>query len=92
MERKSRRGRMFYGCINYPTCTFASWQRPVPEPCPVDGKMQTIQAGGKVVCTVCGHVTIRVRQEEDLPVDPGDDEGAPDADAEEAPALVAASA
>ncbi|MBU6289022.1 MAG: type I DNA topoisomerase [Chloroflexi bacterium] len=92
LERKSRRGRMFYGCINYPTCTFASWQRPVPEPCPVDGKMQTIQAGGKVVCTVCGHVTIRVRQEEDLPVDPGDDEGAPDADAEEAPALVAASA
>jgi DNA topoisomerase-1 len=92
LERKSRRGRIFYGCITYPTCTFASWQRPVPEPCPVDGKIQTIQAGGKVVCTVCGHVTIRVRQEEDLPVDSVGDKGTPDSDAEEAPTLVAASA
>ena len=92
LERKSRRGRTFFGCINYPTCNFASWQRPVPEPCPVDGKLQVIQAGGKVVCTVCKNVTERARQEEDLLVDPGEDEGAPDPDAEDAPELMAASA
>lgn len=33
-QRKSRRGRIFYGCTNYPRCTFSAWQRPVPKPCP----------------------------------------------------------
>jgi DNA topoisomerase-1 len=35
--RRSRRGRVFYGCSAYPTCTFAVWQRPVPEACPKCG-------------------------------------------------------
>ncbi len=34
VQRKSRRGRSFYGCTNYPRCTFSAWQRPVPKPCP----------------------------------------------------------
>lgn len=33
-ERRSKRGRVFYGCSNYPTCGFASWDKPLPEPCP----------------------------------------------------------
>src|SRR5438093_197216 len=33
-ERRSRRGRTFYGCSAYPNCKFVVWQRPVPEPCP----------------------------------------------------------
>ncbi|RYF02895.1 MAG: DNA topoisomerase I, partial [Deltaproteobacteria bacterium] len=33
-ERRSKRGRIFYGCANYPSCTFAAWDRPVPGPCP----------------------------------------------------------
>ena len=37
VERKSRKGRMFYGCANYPKCDFVSWDRVVPEPCPVCG-------------------------------------------------------
>ena len=37
VERKSRRGRTFYGCTNYPKCDFVSWDRVVPEPCPVCG-------------------------------------------------------
>lgn len=32
--RRTRRGRYFYGCSNYPDCTFTSWQRPVAELCP----------------------------------------------------------
>ncbi|MBI3970112.1 MAG: type I DNA topoisomerase [Chloroflexi bacterium] len=59
IERKTRRGRTFYGCSNFPTCNFASWQRPVPARCPVEGGLQTIQAGGKIVCTVCGRTTER---------------------------------
>jgi DNA topoisomerase I len=33
-ERKSRWGKMFYGCDRYPECKFASWDKPVPGPCP----------------------------------------------------------
>ena len=34
VERRSRRGRTFFGCSAYPNCKFVLWQRPVPEPCP----------------------------------------------------------
>lgn len=32
--RRSRKGRKFYGCINYPECDFTSWDEPVSEYCP----------------------------------------------------------
>ena len=34
VERKSRRGKTFFGCSNYPKCDFVLWDRPVPQPCP----------------------------------------------------------
>ncbi len=37
VERKSKRGRVFYGCTNYPDCDFASWNQPVSEPCKACG-------------------------------------------------------
>jgi len=33
-EKRSKRGKVFYGCGNYPKCTFALWDKPVPGPCP----------------------------------------------------------
>ncbi len=33
-ERRTRRGKIFYGCTRYPECTFAAWDRPRPIPCP----------------------------------------------------------
>jgi DNA topoisomerase-1 len=54
-ERRSRKGRTFYGCDRYPACDFVVWQRPLPAPCPDCGGL-VIQSGrdrGK--CTVCGH-------------------------------------
>ena len=33
-ERRSRRGRTFYGCSSYPNCDFVSWDRPRAEKCP----------------------------------------------------------
>jgi DNA topoisomerase-1 len=33
-ERKSRRGKVFYGCVNYPKCDFTLWNKPILEPCP----------------------------------------------------------
>jgi DNA topoisomerase-1 len=39
VERRTRKGRIFYGCANYPTCTFTSWDRPLGRACPVCGRM-----------------------------------------------------
>jgi len=36
-ERRSRRGKNFYGCINYPKCDFTLWNRPVQTKCPECG-------------------------------------------------------
>ncbi|MFO1519278.1 MAG: type I DNA topoisomerase [bacterium] len=33
-ERRSKRGKVFYGCTGYPKCTFALWDKPVKEACP----------------------------------------------------------
>lgn len=34
VERRSRRGKIFFGCSRYPNCTFVSWYRPVAHSCP----------------------------------------------------------
>jgi DNA topoisomerase I len=34
VEKKSRRGKVFYGCANYPDCDFTLWKKPVAEKCP----------------------------------------------------------
>jgi DNA topoisomerase-1 len=34
VERKSRRGKVFYGCSKYPECDFTLWNKPVAEQCP----------------------------------------------------------
>ncbi|RAQ95177.1 type I DNA topoisomerase [Thermogemmatispora tikiterensis] len=48
VERKTRQTkRTFYGCSNYPTCNFAIWERPVPEPCPRCGGLMVIPRGGQ---------------------------------------------
>ena len=37
LVRKSARGRIYYGCGNYPNCKFMTWDEPVPEICPKCG-------------------------------------------------------
>jgi len=37
VERKSRRGKVFYGCANYPKCDFTLWNKPLLGPCPSCG-------------------------------------------------------
>ncbi len=34
VEKKSKRGKLFFGCSKYPDCTFASWDKPVSRACP----------------------------------------------------------
>ena len=35
VEKQSKRGKIFYGCSNYPDCNFATWDKPVNNTCPV---------------------------------------------------------
>ena len=38
LRRKTRRGKLFFGCSNYPKCTFATWDEPIDRPCPLCGE------------------------------------------------------
>ncbi len=63
VERKTRKGRVFYGCANYPECDFASWDRPVPEPCPECGGLMTEAGKKSIKCSKCGTKRERVVEE-----------------------------
>ena len=59
-ERRTRRGRSFFGCSNYPDCDFSTWYRPVPDACPECGYVGAEQRSTKVRgefrrCLVCEH-------------------------------------
>lgn len=53
VERKTRKGRVFYGCANYPACDFTSWKRPLPTPCPQCGGMLVIADKNNAQCMNC---------------------------------------
>jgi DNA topoisomerase-1 len=38
IQRKTRRGKFFYGCSSFPKCRFATWDEPVARPCPLCGR------------------------------------------------------
>ena len=43
----SKTGKQFYGCSNYPNCTFMSWDMPLDEKCPKCGKELYLAKDGK---------------------------------------------
>jgi len=43
IERRSRKGKTFYGCNRYPDCTFVAWGKPVAEKCPESGSPYMIE-------------------------------------------------
>ncbi len=43
VERRSRRGRLFYGCSNFPECDYTSWYRPVNQQCPHCGELLVVK-------------------------------------------------
>jgi DNA topoisomerase-1 len=49
-ERKSKKGRIFYGCSRYPECDFVSWDKPLPEPCPQCGGLLVQGAKNMIRC------------------------------------------
>ena len=63
VEKKSRRGKVFFGCGNYPACDFTLWNRPLPEACPECGaaflvEKVTKRHGRQLICNTesCSYV------------------------------------
>ncbi|MBP1991349.1 type I DNA topoisomerase [Paenibacillus eucommiae] len=56
VERRSKKGRIFYGCDRYPGCDFVSWDKPVSRPCPECGSLlveKRNKSGVKLQCVKC---------------------------------------
>ncbi len=43
IQKKSKKGSTFFGCGNYPECTFMSWDMPLEEKCPVCGAFMVLK-------------------------------------------------
>jgi DNA topoisomerase-1 len=60
VQRRARKGskgrnKVFFGCSNYPTCTFASNARPLPQPCPECTGMLVVMGRTNCRCLSCEH-------------------------------------
>jgi len=51
VEKRTRRGRVFYACSRYPQCKFALWQKPTGNICPQCGSLMVWGKGKKEVCS-----------------------------------------
>ena len=54
IERKSKRGKLFYGCNNYPKCKTAYWDKPISKKCPECNEMLT-EKNGTIKCSSCDY-------------------------------------
>jgi DNA topoisomerase-1 len=61
IEKKTRKGRIFYGCDNFPECEFASWKKPSAEPCPECGGLLVEAKKKQLQCTECSQEFSRKR-------------------------------
>ena len=54
VEKHSKKGKVFYGCNNYPKCNTAYWDKPINEFCPNCNSMLT-EKKGKIKCSSCDY-------------------------------------
>jgi len=52
VEKKTKKGKLFYGCNNYPKCKFATWDKPINEKCPECHNV-LVQKENVVKCSKC---------------------------------------
>jgi DNA topoisomerase-1 len=58
VERRSKKGRIFFGCDRYPDCDFVSWDKPVSKPCPQCDSMlieKKSKNGLSIQCVKCDY-------------------------------------
>jgi DNA topoisomerase I len=68
-ERRTKRGKSFWGCVRYPACDFSTWNRPVPDTCPNCGfvgmEKKVSKAEGETrTCLKCKHKIVLAEPEE----------------------------
>ncbi|MGE5926961.1 MAG: type I DNA topoisomerase [Gemmatimonadota bacterium] len=68
-ERRTKKGKSFWGCLNYPACDFSTWNKPVAETCPECGwvgmeQKKTRAEGETRTCMKCGNRIIVSEPEE----------------------------
>lgn len=65
VERKSKRGTVFYGCDQYPECNYVLWNEPTGEKCPLCGEMlvKKVLKNGEGIC--CSSIKCNYKQEAD---------------------------
>ena len=63
--KMTRKGRRYYGCIDYPECDFMSWGRPVEKKCPRCGGYM-VEKGNKLACADehCGYTEAKEKETE----------------------------
>lgn len=54
VERTTKKGKVFYGCSNFPKCKEAYWDKPIGEKCPECNSM-LVEKDGKVKCSSCDY-------------------------------------
>lgn len=66
--KRSKKGRLYYGCENNPECEFMSWQKPSKEKCPSCGGYMP-EKGSKLVCADehCGYVMMKPKETAEAP-------------------------
>ena len=52
IERKTKKGKIFYGCSGYPKCNYASWYRPTGEVCHKCGNL-IVNKNNVDICEEC---------------------------------------
>ena len=55
VEKTTKRGKIFYGCNNYPKCKIASWDKPTGEKCPKCSGI-LVEAKSGIKCMECDYV------------------------------------
>ena len=68
-ERRTKRGKSFWGCVRYPACDFSTWNKPVPDTCAECGwvgmEKKISKAEGETrTCLKCGNKIVLAEPEE----------------------------
>jgi len=63
VERKTRKGKTFYSCNQFPKCKYALWKKPVKTPCQKCGGLQVIQKKDVLKCQKCELETAQQNEE-----------------------------
>lgn len=65
--KKTKKGRLYYGCEDNPECDFMSWQKPSTQKCPNCGSYM-VEKGNKLLCSseTCGYRTDKKDQPDSM--------------------------